>query len=387
MSWYKVFPVLLAAGILSLLIPLTLALADSDSGTVTIMDSDESGSSGNMSDKATINIMNVSSLPEGQAYEGWFVSDSGERKESTGILSVDADGMISHTFMLMSDDEPTGENLFADFNTFAVTIEPVPDEDPGPSEEIALVYTFPAGTIAQIRNLVFSAEGNPEYMSGFHEGAPKGTAVGLREQTMVALQHANLAAEASNLAGVQGHAEHVVNIIEGMEGDNAGDLNGDGETQNPGDGFGVLSYAADAGTQASMAAAGAARGDMITMYAGEVMESASQTSMLAGQARDLALQALEIEDFDAARIMLGNSAAMLEWALNGSGGNGGAMQTYLAAQAMGTYNIEMPPALPKPGDAFGTISYSSIALMGLVVGVFLLAGGLFAFRLSRSRAQ
>ena len=384
MSWYKVFPVLLAAGILSLLIPLTLALADSDSGTVSIMDSDESG---NMSDKATIHIMNVSSLPEGQAYEGWFVSDSGERKESTGILNADSDGMISHTFMLMSDDEPTGENLFADFNTFAVTIEPVPDDDPGPSEEIALVYTFPAGTIAQIRNLVFSAEGNPEYMSGFHEGAPKGTAVGLREQTMVALQHANLAAEASNLAGVMGHAEHVVNIIEGMDGENAGDLNGDGETQNPGDGFGVLSYAADAGTQASMAAAGAARGDMITMYAGEVMDSASQTAMLAGQARDLALQALEIGDFDAARIMLGNSAAMLEWALNGPSGNGGAMQTYMAAQAMGTYNIEMPPALPKPGDTFGAISYSSIALMGLVAGAILLAGGLFAFRVSRSRAQ
>ena len=378
MSWYKVFPVLLAAGILSLLVPLTLALADSDSGTVTIMDSDDSG---NMSDKATISIMNVSSLPEGHAYEGWFVSDSGERKESTGILNPDSDGMISHTFMLMSDDEPTGENLFADFNTFAVTIEPVPDDDPGPSEEIALVYTFPAGTIAQIRNLVFSAEGNPEYMSGFHEGAPKGTAVGLREQAMVALQHANLAAEASDLAGVQGHAEHVVNIIEGMEGENAGDLNGDGETQNPGDGFGVLSYAADAGTQASMAAAGAARGEMIAMYSGQVMDSANQTAMWAGQARDLAVDALKVGDFDAARIMLGNAAAILEWAVNGS------EQTYSAAQAMGTYQVEMPPALPKPGDAFGTISYSSIALMGLVAGAFLLAGGLFAFRLSRSRAQ
>ena len=381
MSWYKVFPVLLAAGILSLLIPLTLALADSDSGTVTIMDSDESGSSGNMSDKATISIMNVSSLPEGQAYEGWFVSDSGERKESTGILNVDSDGMINHTFMLMSDDEPTGENLFADFNTFAVTIEPVPDDDPGPSEEIALVYKFPAGTIAQIRNLVFSAEGNPEYTSGFHQGAPKGSAVGLREQTMLALQHANLATEASNLSGVQGHAEHVVNIIEGMEGENAGDLNGDGETQNPGDTFGVLNYAADAGTQANMAIADGAGSATTTMYAGEVMESASQTAMLAGQARDLALDALKVEDFDAARIMLGNAAAILDWALNGS------EQAYSAAQAMGTYNVEMPPALPKPGDAFGTLSYSSIALMGLVVGAFLLAGGLFAFRLSRSRAQ
>ncbi|MCE2462646.1 MAG: anti-sigma factor, partial [Dehalococcoidia bacterium] len=174
MSWYKVFPVLLAAGILSLLIPLTLVLAQAGSGTVTIMDSDESGSSGNMSDKATISIMNVSSLPEGQAYEGWFVSDSGERKESTGILNADSDGMISHTFMLMSDAEPTGENLFADFNTFVVTIEPVPDDDPGPSHEIALAYTFPAGTIAQIRNLVVSAEGNPEYLSGFDEGTPKG---------------------------------------------------------------------------------------------------------------------------------------------------------------------------------------------------------------------
>ena len=395
MSWYKVFPVLLAAGILSLLIPLTLALAQGGSGTVTIMDSNESGSGDNMSDKATINIMDVPSLPDGQAYEGWFVSDSGERKESTGILSVDPDGMISHTFMLMSNDEPTGENLFADFNTFVVTIEPVPDDDPGPSDEIALVHAFPAGAIAQIRNLVFSTEGNPEYTSGFHEGTPKGTAVGLREQARVALTHANLATEASNLAGVQQHIEHVVNIIEGMEGSNAGDLNGDGETQNPGDGFGVLNYAAGAGSQAGMVAAD---GGMMAMYAGEVMESASQTAMWAGDARDLALQAMGVEDFDAARIIIGNAAVILERALNGldangngtierTTGEGGAMQAYSAAQAMGTYMVETPPTLPKPGDAFGSISYSIIALMGLAIGAFLLAGGLFTLRLTRSRVS
>ena len=71
------------------------------------------------------------------------------------------------------------------------------------------------------------------------------------------------------------------------------------------------------------------------------------------------------------------------------------MQAYWAAQAMGTYTLAEPapeptpeptPAPPKTGDIVGGASYPSIALVALVIGAFILVGGLFAFRLTRRRA-
>ena len=389
MSWSKAFPVLLAAGILSLLIPLTLALAQGGGGTVNIMDSDS------LSDKASISIMDLPALPGGQVYEGWFVTNPGEgdRKESTGILKMDANGMIEQTFMLMSDEEATGENLFAAFDRFVVTIEPDPDDDPGPSDQVALIYVMPEGNITHIRHLLFSWRGNPEYTSGFHEGTPKGIVVGLREQSGVALLHANLAADSSNLADVQQHAEHVIHILDGSAGADVGD------------GFGVLNYAADAGDHAGLAVTDAPQSGMIAMHADEVMESANQVVMWGEQARDLALRVMNVDDLDAARLLAGNAVAILERSLNGFdangngmieriSGEGGAKQAYMAAQAMGAYTLaevvevepEPTPEPPKTGDVIGGSSYAGMALVTVVIGAFLLMGGLFAFRLARSRS-
>jgi len=333
---------------------------------------------------------------------------------------------------------PTGENLFASFDKFVVTVEPVPDPDPGPSKDIALIHTIPAGGITHIRHLLFSWWGNPPYDAGFYAtkegsysvatgevttapsikvydlkggtreiksfslksadlppcdktegnritfdtlatkdkdgkvqgkmkltdqtcnitiesdvvdlafhsavgapvgftgrsltlrssttsvvvngkampgwrfvnsptydsgkaggaddgvcfelfrpklpdepqppgdpaglvrvlqwagflsngnieakiGTPKGIAVGLREQAWLAFVHARLAVQSKKLSDVQLHAEHVVNIIEGVGGPNYGDLDKNGTADNPGDGFGVLNYARAAWAAASLA--------------------------------------------------------------------------------------------------------------------------------------
>ncbi|MEM9773450.1 MAG: protein kinase [Chloroflexota bacterium] len=69
------------------------------------------------------------------------------------------------------------------------------------------------------------------------------------EQYLLALQHSNLAAEslaANNLAEAQRHAEHTINILEGEFGENFGDLDSDGQAQNPGNGVGVATYLFDA---------------------------------------------------------------------------------------------------------------------------------------------
>ena len=201
------------------------------------------------SGKAIAIVTGLRLLPEGKAYEGWFVSDDGERKESTGILELDVWGNGVATYV-----SENGENIFGSFNTFVITVEPVPDDDPGPSEEVALVHTIPAGGIAHIRHLMFSWQPNPPYTTGDLRGTPKGIAVGLKEQAEAALLHAGLSLRsgtAGDLAGTKAHAEHVMNIITGGDGT---DADGNGQVENPGDkGPGVVGYAQDASDHARFA--------------------------------------------------------------------------------------------------------------------------------------
>jgi hypothetical protein len=66
------------------------------------------------------------------------------------------------------------------------------------------------------------------------------------EQSSVAVQHVQNAVNAAaigSLSEMRAHLEHVVNILEGASGPRFGDHDGNGQAQNPGDGFGVRSYA------------------------------------------------------------------------------------------------------------------------------------------------
>ena len=381
MTRYKVLPFLLVVGAVSLLISLTIALAQGGGGTVSIMDSDDTDLSDKLSDQAMIKLTSLPPLGADKAYEGWFVSDDGSRKESTGILVPDSNGNVSMTFWLAKGDDRTGENLFANFDKFVLTIEPDPDPDPGPSADVALIHAIPTGGIVHIRHLIYSWQGNPEYAKGFHEGTPKGIIVGLREQTATALFHAQLALRSTTLAAVHQHAEHVVNIIEGSGGPNFGDLDGDGTAQNPGDGFGVLGYAPDA-KHATFAASSAPDDAVIVANSRQVVASADEVATWAGLARDRAMDALGNNDIEAAKLFLTSAEARLSSSLDSAKG------AYTASQAMGMYTLAAPPPpevveLPDSGDPY----VPNVALGVLLAGAVLLVGGAFIYRRSRSRAK
>lgn len=73
----------------------------------------------------------------------------------------------------------------------------------------------------------------------------KGALIKAEEQAALAADHMGFmldSLEANQLEAAKGHAEHVINILEGEEGSHFGDVNGDGSSQNPGDGVGVLGY-------------------------------------------------------------------------------------------------------------------------------------------------
>ena len=279
----KVFPIALSSS-LSLVSVKSVDVGPSPEGTVTIRNSDDASYSDRRSDMARIQLTGLPPLGADQVYEGWFVSDDGTRKKSVGILGVSPEGNIDQRFFAAD-----GENLLASFDKFVVTIEPVPDRNPFPSVDVIISRTIPPGGLLHIRHLVYSWQGNPPYTAGLHKGTPKGIAVGLREQTWVALFHARLSGHSVTLAEVLQHAEHVVNIVERGP---ARDLDGVGGAQNPGDGFGVLPYAEDAALHASLAALAAPDDRVITEHSQQVVVEATQVLNLSAQARDMALQAL-----------------------------------------------------------------------------------------------
>ncbi len=73
----------------------------------------------------------------------------------------------------------------------------------------------------------------------------KGSLYGASEQAGIAAQHGEFlrdSAASEDMAEARRHAEHVVNILDGSGGMFFGDLNRDGQEQNPGDGVGVRAY-------------------------------------------------------------------------------------------------------------------------------------------------
>ena len=389
MSRSKVLGIFLVVGLISLLIPLAIALAQGEAeGTVTIRDSDDTNYSDFLSDTAIINLT-LPALPADMVYEGWLVTDDGSRAQSTGRFG--STGEVDTTYT-----SADGENLFSVFDKFVISIEPVDDPDPGPSADKPFVHQIPAGGILHIRHLLFSLGGNPPYATGnFHAGTPKGLAVGLREQTWIAMVHAALSSNSNTLPLVKQHAEHVVNAIEGSEGPNYGDLDGDGSPQDAGDGKGVLVYGAGTALHAALAAASAAEDDTVRGHSQEAIDSANQASAWATEARDLALVALASSNLSDAKFTMGNAQARLERALNGFDANndgaiervtgeGGASQAYWGAQDMGMY-VFAPAAgvgLPDAGDS----NVPNLALLILLAGVGLLLGGAFIYRRSRQSA-
>lgn len=351
MRWSRAFPMFLVVGAISLLLSLSLASAQSGYGTVSISDGAAS------SDLATISIPRVAELPEDEVYEGWFISDVDPRiaKISTGKFVVGEDGSVNQTFTMPIP----GVNLFGAFHQFVVTIEPADDPAPNdPSDKIYLVGDN-TGNINKIRMLNFSNPGSPAYLEGIHAGAPKGAAVGLREQTGKVAAHAQMALSyinAGNATEALAHAQIAVNIING------------GTTD--GDGYGAMTYAADVASIAGEL--GDLGGDLAASAMGVsadlqgIVDTINQASAAVAAGSDTA-----------ARSFIHSAAN------NSADASGAAYGTYMAAQAVGEYSLGIPPAAPPVGDP----TVPQLAMASLIAGMVLLAfGGLVVFRTRRSRA-
>ncbi len=376
----KIPKVVFLLSLLALVLPLSVA-SGQVAGSAVIRDS-----SPGLSDQISVTLADVPPLGDAEAYEGWLVSDDGSEKLSVGILAVDANGVID------TSGDPyvnaDGVNLTSIYDKFVITIEPVPDTDPGPSDRAAFSDQIPAAGMAHIRHLLYSWSGNPAYSSGAHEGTAKGIVPGLWEQTNTALTHANLSASSATLAAVHLHAAHVINIVEGSDG-----ANFVADAGNPGDGFGVLNYAADARKHAGFIVAALPSDATFVQFEPQVSESSDNVADWAGQARDFAILSRNQTNVTVATAFIENSKSLLTRALNGNdadrdgsialgGSEGGATQTQWAAQNMATYNPREGAALPATGD----VSWTLFAIIALAAGAVLVTAGGLVLRRGRATA-
>ena len=327
-----------------------------------------------LSDRINISMGSVPPPVDGTVYEGWVVSDDGSVKTSTGILEVSG-GAIEHEFI-----SPTGENLIHNYDKVVITVEPVPDDDPGPSAVVLAVDQIPADAMAHIRHL----------LTNWPAGADEGILTNLKTQLDTAILHANLALNSATLDDVLAHTHHVINIIEGTDGPNY-----DASFGDPGDGLGVLAHAAD--RKHAGFAAGAAEDDAVIGTHGQLVDQYGKNAAdWATLARDTALSDVLTQSNAAlAKLFVGPGVGTvlgyLETARNGFGADGGAEQAYTEAQLMATYVLEERPTggpdivvPPSVGDA----AVPMLAQIALITSLaFLGAGGLLFIRSRRSRVR
>ena len=324
-----------------------------------------------LSDAITYTMAGVTAPAADTVYEGWLVSDDGSVKLSTGVMTVGSDGSVVHTYV-----SPDGENLIHSYNKVLVTVEPVPDADPGPSGVFAFSHEVPIDGMAHIRHL----------LTNWPPGTSKGILTNLKEQLDVAVLHSSLAVNSDTLAGVRQHIEHVVNAIEGPGGPNYGDLDGNGSVEDFGDGVGVLTHAQD--RKHGPFAAGAAASDTVIVAGSKLVDATGKNAEdWAALARDQALDAMATDNITLAKLLLGPGAnttvSLLEAARDGFdsdvdgtiesiAGEGGADQAYVEAQRMATYTLEpggLEPSAPTGPGLPGVGDFAPTPLTGAVAGI------------------
>jgi hypothetical protein len=185
---------------------------------------------------ATVNDQRLSSIrldlaqmppaAEDQFYSVWLVSDDGTW---SSIGDTPVGGQVFEYV------DPDGANLVGKYTGARISL--ADPANPAASFEGIVEGGIPPAILADVRLLVVSAPDVPN-------ATPYDP--GLKDQAQIAAEHAQLALqaiEANDLPGAQNHAEQIINVLLGAGDPGFGDHNGDGATQNPGDGFGVWPYA------------------------------------------------------------------------------------------------------------------------------------------------
>jgi serine/threonine protein kinase len=176
-------------------------------------------SENNLGDRVEVRLSGVRPADN---YVAWLVNTETSEAIALGRVVVDAVGEGTATY---SDTE--GRMLSAYYN--AVLVSQEADLGEAPSGEIIYSAVLPL-SVTRGLNQIFVASEN---------GLNGGSLInGVSIEADFAIQHAGLAANATNIGGLRTHSEHTINILRGEQ----ADYTGDGSGQNPGRGVGVYFF-------------------------------------------------------------------------------------------------------------------------------------------------
>ncbi|MBK9715397.1 MAG: protein kinase [Kouleothrix sp.] len=289
-------------------------------------------------DGVVVGIRGMPPLGAGEVYAAWLVGE--QDSLAIGTLGPVDDGGLALTYT-----SPAHENLLARYDRVFVTKVP----DIAAATEVAnvvLAGVLPTAELAHLRHGLFSFETTPNKI---------GFALGLRQELDELLLHAQLLKaqmEAGRLPGEQLHVEHIVNIIEGRQGQHFGDLNGDGKVQNPGDGFGLLQNGTQQGyingmvEHALLAASAPDAPPTAKPQADAIRAGGEIVRDRVSQVRDLALA---IDQATSAAATRDDVLKLVELAGQAIDGDQGAITGYRQLQAMATIAL-------APVDANAVVS-------------------------------
>src|SRR5687768_6366847 len=174
-------------------------------------------------DQVTISTSSLEAPPQGSQYEAWLIQDDGEQRISLGAIAFDRQNQGSLAFV---DDN--GQNLLGKYRTLEITREPDPDPSPNSSNDVAFSASLPPDGLAHIRHLLVSFNATPEQI-GFIRGLDADTLL-LHESAQQMLS----SFEARDEAGLDLHAERMLNVILGSQSEEYKDWNEDGAVDDPG---------------------------------------------------------------------------------------------------------------------------------------------------------
>lgn len=180
-------------------------------------------------DQITLSTSSLPPPPEDSQYEAWLIQDDGEQRVSIGYLFFDQEGRGSLSFV-----DPQGRNLLGMYHGIEITLEPDPDNNPIPSNDIVSQAILPPSGLSHVRHLLYSFNSTPNEI-GFIHGLNRDTEL-LQAIAILMLD----SYQADNEALVRSQAEGMVNLIVGDQSPDYRDWDENGTLNDPSDGFGLL---------------------------------------------------------------------------------------------------------------------------------------------------
>lgn len=282
--------------------------------------------------------LNGIAAPQAQtSYEAWLTDSQTATVYPLGQVEPDDSGRV-----FLQTTDPEGRNLMGLYDGFQLTQEPQFDDDPAPG---TIMYSGVQAPEALAHIRAITVDGSP---------APAAYGLGARRQAEELLRHAhevNSAYQFLSIADAQRHAEHIINLLEGEEGNFFGDLDGAHGIQNPGDGYGILTYVSGMQEAAVAAANTPDATNAIQVHSTHVVLATDNAVHWGSQIRDAALQITNTADVGDIGPYVETIVQLSNLLLNGSDDNGdgnvapdegGIFTAYQHAQYMGAVPVSGP---------------------------------------------